>query len=930
MRHCSNVLSNAGVRLTSAVLFLLSLATAAFAADPAVALFYGANPPWNELRAFDVVVVDPGHAGLDPRPHQHADSQVFAYVSVGEVHPTRSWFDAVPAAWRKQENPAWGSRIIDQSAAGWPAFLTDRVIAPLWEQGYRGFFLDTLDSWQHLARTPEQKARQQAGMIAAIRAIKTRFPEARLIFNRGFEILPDVHDLAWMVAAESVFQGHDPARGAVTPVSDADRQWLLARLQEVRERYRLPVLAIDYVAPDQRQLARQTAEKIRALGMIPWVATPALDTLGVGAIEVLPRKVLVLYNPAESEDVYVSEVQRLLAMPLAYLGLVIEYQAITSAPPVMELAGRYAGIVSWLRDPGVLEGTAWPQWLQTQTDKGLPLAVFGSFGIDRDAAALLRFGIVRPSVLPDANLRIYTQSPMMGFELPLRPRANGLPAVRLAGEGSPLLGLQSATGEQWHPAALMPWGGYVLAPYTVELLPGGNQGERWHVNPVDFLRAALRRDATVPVPDVTTENGRRLFFSHIDGDGFASQYEGGGFRLASEVLRDEVLRRYPWPVTLSVIEGEVGPTGLYPQLSPRLEKAARDMYALPWVAAATHTYSHPFFWRQAEAATEEGYHLAIPEYRFDMAREISGSAAYINQHLLPPGKRTQAVFWTGNCVATASALDEAAKAGLLNMNGGETTITRSRNTWTRIAGLGLQRNGHFQVFAPNQNENVYTNNWTGPFYGFDRVIETFELTDRPYRFKPVDLYYHVYSGSKPASLNALHRVYAWVAQQSLHPVFAADYIRKVLDFNSMVIARTPEGFRVRGAGELRTLRIPGGVPGAPDWAASPGVAGMSAAPEGSYLHLSGAAAELSLAAPARTQAFLAEANARLSGFERRDGNLYFGLDGHVPLAFALANARGCRLTAGNRVLHPHHQAAGLDHYRLEHHAESAFKLDCGA
>ena len=42
------------------------------------------------------------------------------------------------------------------------------------------------------------EARQQAGLIATIRAIKARFPDAKLIFNRGFEILPKVHDLAWI------------------------------------------------------------------------------------------------------------------------------------------------------------------------------------------------------------------------------------------------------------------------------------------------------------------------------------------------------------------------------------------------------------------------------------------------------------------------------------------------------------------------------------------------------------------------------------------------------------------------------------------------------------------------------------------------------------------------------------------------------------
>ena len=34
----------------------------------------------------------------------------------------------------------------------------------------------------------------------------------------------------------------------------------------------------------------------------------------------------------------------------------------------------------------------------------------------------------------------------------------------------------------------------------------------------------------------------------------------------------------------------------------------------------------------------------------------------------------------------------------------------------------MMKGDWFQVYAPMQNENVYTNNWTGPFYGFERVI----------------------------------------------------------------------------------------------------------------------------------------------------------------------------------------------------------------
>ncbi len=916
--------------LAAVLLTMAGWASAAVA--PSVALFYGSNPPWNELRAFDVVVVDPDHEGLDPAAHQHADSAVFAYASVGEAHPSKPYFSRIPPAWLIAENPGWGSRVIDQSAPGWPAFFVEEVLAPLWAQGYRGFFLDTLDSWALAAKTPAEQARQQAGLVAVIRAIKARWPEARLIFNRGFEILPQVHEAVWMLAAESLYQGYSPARGGYVEVSAADREWLLGQLQKAQRDYQLPVLAIDYLPPEKRSEARATAARIRAHGFIPWVSDGALEGLGVGAVEVLPRRVLLLYNPVESPELHYSDPQRFLGIILAYLGLVPEWRPVTEAPPAGPATGRYAGVISWINSSDALSGTAWPAWLAAQVEQGLPLALFSSLGVDGQDPLLARLGLSQRDVAASTVPKIAGQDALMGFEMPLRARADDFPAVQLRG-GRPLLTLSTPDGQRFQPAAITDWGGYVLSPYVVESLPGADSGERWLVNPLGFLRAALRLDGRVPVPDLSTENGRRLFFSHIDGDGFASESEFSGRRNVGVVLRDDILKRYRLPVTMSVIEGEVGPAGLYPERSAAMEKTARDIFALPWVEVASHTYSHPFFWGRAEDAAAQGdassYHLDIKGYSYNLEREIRGSRDYIDSRLAPPGKKTKILLWSGNCVATPAALAEAEAAGLLNMNGGDTTITRSRNSWTLMGGIGLEKGGRFQVFAPNQNENVYTNLWTGPFYGFDRVIETFELTDKPYRFKPVNLYYHSYAVSKTASLASMHRIYAWVEKQPLHPVFASDYIRKVLDFNSMVLARTPEGFRVRGQGQLRTLRVSAPAAGQhPDWAASPGLAGIAAAPEGQYLALSAGSADIVLAQSKSPLPWLAEANARLSSFQREGSRLRFGLSGHVPLQFALGGGNACRLLAGGRPVSPWRQAAGLNHYRLDSHAEPALDYRC--
>lgn len=255
---------------------------------PSVALFYGTNPPVAALSRFDAAVVEPD-SGFDPAA-QHATSpsantptRWFAYVSVGEVTPQRSYYAKMPQAWITGSNAAWESHVVDQTAPGWPAFFIDNVITPLWNSGYHGFFLDTLDSYQLVAKTDAERARQQAGIVAVIRAIKTRYPDARLIFNRGFELLPEVHSLAYVVAFESLYSGWNQGEQKYVAVPQADRDWLLAQTKTIHERYKLPVLAIDYCAPADVQCARDTIARIRADGVIPYVTDGGLTIVGRGA-----------------------------------------------------------------------------------------------------------------------------------------------------------------------------------------------------------------------------------------------------------------------------------------------------------------------------------------------------------------------------------------------------------------------------------------------------------------------------------------------------------------------------------------------------------------------------------------------------------------------------------------------------------------------
>lgn len=905
--------------------FFLFFSLSCFGAAPNVAFFYGANPPWDELRAYDVVVVEPEH-GIDPKTVSTPATQVFAYLSVGEVEYDRPYAPNIPQGAIAGANAPWRAHVIDQTHPEWPQFFIERIVAPLWDAGYRGFFLDTLDSFQLISKTDEDRARQVQGLAGVIRALRAKYPEAKLIFNRGFEILPELHRDVYAVAVESIYRGWDQRQGQYVEVPESDRKWLMAHLTRASEEYKLPVIAIEYAPPGRADLARETARKVAQLGFVPWVANPELNQIGVGNIEVMPRRILMVYQgTGDPYDLMDHRVHRLATMPLNHLGYVVEYVDITSQPlPTAPLAGRYAGVVTWFDAGQVTVNPALRQWLARQRQQGIRIAMLGAFPFSLADPVAKTFGLnsrVLPRV-PD-RVTIAERHGIIGFEAqPVADRRAFVPLQAV--NSAPLLRLTSEAGDTMDAAAITTWGGFALAPFDYLVLPLG-QGDRWIVHPIEFFRSALALPH-MPVPDVTTENGRRLMLVHIDGDGFMNRAEFRGTPYAGEILLKDILERYRIPTTVSVIQGEIAANGLYPNDSAALEAIARRIFALPHVEIASHTYSHPFRWAEVAAADAEAYHLQIPGYKFNLEAEIDGSVRYIDKQLAPPGKRTRMMLWTGDTNPGPQALERTHALGILNMNGGDTTITRAHPTLTRVAPLGLHKGSHFQVYAPNQNENVYTNNWTGPFYGYERVIETFQLTDYPYRLKPINIYYHSYSATRRASMSALERVYAWALAQPVMNIYASEYAQKVNDSNRTVIARGPGGWVVRTGEALRQVRVPAAL-GMPDLAASSGVAGFVTRGSERYVHLAGGEAVIRFAQKQPTEPYVVDANGRIERFERSGRSAQFTLRAHVPLRFSLANVAGCRVEGDGRRL-AGATAGGVTRYQLKQNAIDRLSITC--
>jgi hypothetical protein len=646
--------------------------------------------------------------------------------------------------------------------------------------------------------------------------------------------------------------------------------------------------------------------------------------LGVGYPEIQPRRILMLYNGNDTKDVIFSNLHRFAAMPVQYMGFIPEYKDISQPLPAYQLSGQYAGIILWA-DGIQNEAPNLKPWLLKQIDQGIRLAVINEFGFDRSNDNLQPFGLTVMNSVQANNVEIITKDSMVGFEHPAQAYPDTLDIIDAGKNNTPILRLNSS-GQTTDVAAYMPWGGYVLSPYAVYDLPN-KQGTRWIINPFEFFKRSLGLP-DMPAPDVTTSTGRRRLMAHMDGDGFASNAEFPGSPLASRVMLEKIFKKYPIPTAVSVIEAETAPWGLYPSKSPEMEQIARDMFLLPHVEMASHSYSHPFKWQRLSAEGDgEGYNLPIPGYKFDLNRETTGSVKYINERLAPLGKKCQIFLWTGDCNPLAESIEKTDSLGLLNMNGGETVVTDSRPSLTYVAPLGVERNGNFQIYAPNQNENVYTNDWTGPYYGFRRVIETFKLTDKPRRLKPVDIYFHTYSASKPASLKALDDIYTWALKQPNHPIFPSTYIRSVMDFNNAVIARDDKDWLFYGDGDVDTLRISTKL-GYPSINGS--IAGYTDFNDARYLHLiKSGVNRVSLASKSGNIPHLVDANGTLLKWQQQASQTRMTFDAQVILDFTLGHASYCTLyDSKERIVHADSHNKDLYHYQTQTAGRASFQLNC--
>lgn len=604
------------------------------------------------------------------------------------------------------------------------------------------------------------------------------------------------------------------------------------------------------------------------------------------------REILAIFDGREEAKADSTRIHRFVEMPLNHLGFVVSYWDIANGPPPSERTSNILGVVTWMDRAQSPEFYVWAQALVAHGARMVVLGEGGFSPVDRPPPeAQLLFNAIGFRVLgPFANLthltRVVHRDHVIGFERPLDPALPGYPIVSVIDNDvtSHLTLEHHEAGATFQSSVVLTGsrGGFAASEYIVYVEPVTQQ-TKWIVDPFAFFKSAFGAPSG-PIPDVTTLSGRRIYFSHIDGDGWNNVSRISAFHdagtISAEVVLRELIAPYPdLPVTVGVIGADIDSRYGHVEAARR---AARALFELPQVEVATHSYTHPYRWPFFEnydqrleaqptdagdlrwsAAVRDGLGYlarrfapngavsrgekehshskgdpprAYAQFPFDLDQEMRG-AVEAAQSLAPAGKPARLYLWSGNADPFEEAIASTRKLGVRNMNGGDSRFDADFPSLTNVAAVARPVGAERQTYAVNSNDFLYITDGQGRDHGFLHLQATLAGTEEPRRLKPVNVYYHMYAGEVAAQLAAVRHNLDQARKSLLTPIPASQYPAIAEGFaTTEILAIDGSTWRIRNRGALQTVRFDDATGLALDLTRCTGVIGQNR--KGSTLYVS--------------------------------------------------------------------------------------------
>lgn len=790
-----------------------------------------------ELSQYNMAIISPD-AALSGDEIRRSGTKLFAYLSIGEVASDAPYrLEVERLGFNMQsKNQTWGSAIMDPSDPKWRSYLVDSLAVSIASKGFSGFFLDTVDSYQFLIQGSESRKRQlESGVIQLVKALKQKLPHMDILLNRGFDICHEVTEEISGVLAESLFHTYNFSTKQYGPTTKNDQDWLLGKLVNIQKRG-TPVFIIDYALPEHKNDIQLIYDQYESLGFNLCVTNVEINGIFTQPRSLEARHVLTIFgnkstNPGESvhwpsDSLTASTIQ----MPGEYLGLEFSFHNIAEDGIPENLSSQFKAIIvdANLQIPPEMEQNLL-HWLIQEKNKGRRIVIWGQIPFSVPSVKnqfLNAFNFQGTgNYMPDIqDVKILKISPDFNFESKSIPGLHEFIDLRAPIGSRVALSYQGKNKEgpemEFHPVFYSDWGAFVYLNKAIFKL--GDEMHSWCMDPFQLIQNAIEVP-NWPVPDTTSRNGLRILYSHIDGDGFGNLSAVSPGKRSSEVILEKTINKYPYYFTSSIIESEI--RGLIEGQDKtdmdELISIARKVFSSPNVEAASHTFSHPFYWKQEDSITADYANQTLPlksaagYTKLDLRKEIHAPIRFIEDFLMPENKNVKMILWSGNCRIPAEAIQMVQSLGIQNMNGGETTISRNNPSLLKVAPKLREIDGQLQIHSSIQSDNVYRRFYkkngiipTAYYSGYENVLQTFRYTESPRRLKPVNVYFHWFSGDNWASLKAVETVLDWCQKRNLSAITASQFAQIVEDSRkSKIYKMNNDNWIITNNGACRTFRI---------------------------------------------------------------------------------------------------------------------------
>src|SRR5262245_39466461 len=635
--------------------------------------------------------------------------------------------------------------------------------------------------------------------------------------------------------------------------------------------------------PLRRAVQTALAPFIMLVVFIAQLASAAAQPLGdEPRAEPVRREILAIYDSRDEPRPDQTLIHRFAEMPLNHFGFVVSFWDIKAGLPSAERTENIRGIITWLRRP---PPAAFYPWAQALIGRGVRMVVLGDSALPADGPSLadanrlyaeLGFGLSGATVDLTYGTRVLHRDALIGFERPLDPVLPPFPIVGTFGSDvTSHLVLEHREGNQFLASSVVLTsnrGGYAATGYFIYEEPTTGR-TKWIIDPFAFFHKAFGVEP-MPIPDVTTLSGRRLWFSHIDGDGWNNASRIEAYRdkptIAATVILRELIAPYPdLPVAVGVIGADIDERYGTPEAA---RNTARELFALPQVEVATHTYTHPYQWSffenydrkleerligpdetewkavlgdrvrrwarklfpglirkgpETEAKfPDEDPPRAYSDFPFDLDQEIRG-AITATEEMAPEGKRGTLYLWSGGAEPFEGAIARTRRLGLRNLNGGDSRYDGDYPSISYLAPISRVAGAERQIYAANANDYIYITDGNGRDHGFLNLEATVNATESPRRLKPINVYYHMFAGERAAQVAGV-RHHLDAARQGLLTPIAASHYAAIADgfFSTEMMGLGDMSWLIQNRGALQTLRFDDAAELAVDFSRSVGVLGQ--------------------------------------------------------------------------------------------------------